>query len=209
MYQLNEPQWLLWAKKLHEIAQNGLHYTKDVYDRERFETVRDVAVEIMAHHADIEPDYVSNLFANEVGHATPKVDVRGVAFRNDKILLVKERSDGLWTLPGGWADVNEAPSVAIEREIFEESGFQVKAVKLLALYDRSKHPHPPHPFHIYKACFLCEITGGEASTSHETSDVGFFAENQLPPLSIGRVTSGQIERFFEHYRDPDLATDFD
>jgi len=125
------------------------------------------------------------------------------------ILLVKERSDGLWTLPGGWADVNDSPAQAVEKEILEESGYKAKAIKIAAVYDRNKHGHPYHLYHTYKLFFLCEITGGKPSKTMETDGVGFFAENNLPPLSVDRVTAAQIKRMFEHYRNPGLATDFD
>jgi len=124
--------------------------------------------------------------------------------------MVKEMSDGLWTLPGGWADVNEAPSVGVVREVREESGFEVRAVKLAAVYDRACHPHhPPFAFHVYKMFFLCEITGGAPRPSTETTEVGFFTPDALPELSSSRVLPFQIHRMFEHHQAPDLPTDFD
>jgi ADP-ribose pyrophosphatase YjhB (NUDIX family) len=145
-----------------------------------------------------------------VGHATPKVDVRGVVFRDEAILLVRERADGRWSLPGGWADVYDSPSEATVREIWEESGYRTRAVKLLALYDRTKQGHTPMPFHAYKVIFQCEITGGEPQGgSVETDGVGFFREGELPELSISRVTAAQIARFFEHLRHPEWPADFD
>lgn len=205
----HDPMWLAWAKKLQEIAQSGLHYADDEFDRERYEIVRRVAAEIMAHHADVDADQVEDLFAAEQDHATPKIDVRAVVFREDAILLVRERSDGCWTVPGGWADVNESASEAAAREALEESGYRVRPAKLLAFYDRSKHDHPPHAFHIYKAFFLCELVGGAPVHSHEISEVAFFPEDALPPLSIGRVTEAQIHRFFALRHDPHRPTDFD
>ncbi len=204
-----DPKWLKWAKKLQAIAQNGLTYTQNPFDIERYESVRDIATEIMVAHSDVELNYVRDLFASEVGYATPKVDVRGAVFRGDTILLVKEKEDGLWTLPGGWADVNESPSEAVVREVYEESGYRTRAVKLLALYDRSRHAHTPHPFYIYKLFFQCELIGGSPSRSLETDDVAFFPEDELPELSISRVTPAQVARLFEHYRHPDWLTDFD
>jgi len=125
-------------------------------------------------------------------------------------LLVKEKTDGGWTLPGGWADPNELPSEAAEREVFEESGFKVKAQKVLAVYDRAKQGHyPPFPFHIYKLFFLCRITGGDKKTSIETEDVEFFSEESIPSLSVSRTTAAQIHRCFEHFRNKTLPTDFD
>jgi ADP-ribose pyrophosphatase YjhB (NUDIX family) len=137
-------------------------------------------------------------------------EVRGVVFRDDRILLVKERADGLWTLPGGWADVNESPKEAVVREVVEESGYHTRARKLLAVWDRAKHPHtPPFPYHIYKICILCELMGGEPTESHETEEVGFYPDDGLPELSISRVTPGPIARLYEHCRDPSLQADFD
>ena len=205
------PQWLQWAKALQAIAQNGLAYNKgkDSFDILRYEDVRRIAAEMVAAHTGDDYAHVHDLLAAEKGHATPKVDVRGVVFRDDKILLVRERSDGLWTLPGGWADPNESPAEATVREVYEESGYRVRAVKLLALYDRDRHGHPPHIYHIYKVYFLCELVGGEATTSDETDGVDFFAEDSIPPLSLGRVTPALISRFFAHHRHPEWPTDFD
>lgn len=204
-----DPQWLLWARKLHEIAQNGLHYADNEFDVERYTAVRALASEIMAAHTGRDADVVTNLFVQEIGHATPKMDVRAVVFRAGKVLLVKERSDGKWTLPGGWADVNETPSEGAARETLEESGYHVYPVKLLALYDRSRHGHDPIPYYVYKAFFLCELIDGTPVTSHEIADVGFFGPDELPPLSTSRVRKSQLLRFFEHVRHPDWPTDFD
>jgi len=204
-----DPQWLEWAKRLQAAAQNGLAYNPDPFNLERYEAVRRVAAEMMAAHSDAVADRIGDLFAGQVGHATPKVDVRGVVFREHQVLLVKERVDGRWSLPGGWADVYDSPSEATVREIWEESGYRTRATKVLAVYDRSKQGHPPFPFHTYKIFFLCELLGGTPTSSIETDDVGFFDEHDLPELSVGRVTQAQIGRFFAHYRDPTLPTDFD
>ena len=205
-----EPDWLNWAKQLAAVSQNGLTYAEDVYDIERYETIRQIAAEMMSARTDLGTDALLTIFAKEDGYATPKVDVRGVVFRDDRILLVKERIDNGWTLPGGWADPCKSPSENVVREIYEESGFETQAQKLLAVYDRSKHPHKPlMPFHIYKLFFLCQITGGSPQTSHETTAVDFFAEDQIPELSVSRVLPHQIIRMFEHYRNPDLPPDFD
>lgn len=208
---MHEPQWLDWAKRLNAIAQTGLAYTEGIYDRERYESLRQIAAEIMAHHSDADPEYIVDLFANESGYATPKVDVRGVVFNDEgRILLVRETADGGWTLPGGWADVQSSPSKNVTREIEEESGYQTRAVKLLAVYDRSLHPHqPPFPHHVYKLFFLCEITGGAPRASIETYGVGFFGEDELPELSVSRVLPDQIQRFFEHRRNAEWPTEFD
>ncbi len=206
-----QPKWLEWAKALQSITQTGMFYTKNEFDIERYRQISDIVAEIVAAHTGVEPSIVRDLLSHESGPSTPKIDVRGVVFRDDAILMVRERLDeGRWTLPGGWADVNETTAETTVREIFEESGFRTRAVKLLALYDKTRHDHPPDMFHIYKVFFLCEITGGEAAGSLETSEVAFFLENKLPEdLSAGRITLGQLLRFFEHRRHPDWPTDFD
>jgi ADP-ribose pyrophosphatase YjhB (NUDIX family) len=150
-----------------------------------------------------------DLLAADAGYATPKVDVRGVVFRGGKILLVRERSDDLWTLPGGWADVGDSPADAVVREVREESGFETRATKLLALLDRNRHGHPPHVHHIYKVFLRCEVVGGSPATSREIMGVGFFGEDEIPDLSLTRVVPSQIARMFEHLHCPDLPADFD
>lgn len=202
---------LRWARELQAVAQAGLHYTESPYERERYERIAQVAAEMLAAHADLPMAEILKLNAAEVGYATPKVDVRGVVFRDRRILLVREIQDGgRWTLPGGWADVNEPPSAAVEREIREESGFETKAAKLLAVYDRETQGHrPPYPRTVFKLFFRCELTGGEARSSHETGGADFFAEDAIPQLSEARVLPKQIRRFFEHLRDPSLPADFD
>jgi len=204
-------QWLQWAQKLQAIAQNGLTYTQNPFDIDRYQQIQQVAAEMMASISTLEPDAILELFKQESGYATPKVDVRGAVFKDDKILLVKELFDGCWTLPGGYVDVGEPPSQAIEREVFEESGYQTKAIKLLAVYDRNhpRHNHPPFEYHIYKLFFLCELLGGSPVNSVETEEATFFAEDEIPDLSLSRVVPSQISRLFEHYRNPDWQTDFD
>jgi ADP-ribose pyrophosphatase YjhB (NUDIX family) len=205
-----EPKWLGWAKSLQAIAQNGLTYAVDEFDVERYEQIRDLAAEIMASNSDGDLEFIKGLFKNADGYATPKVDVRGVVFKDDKILLVKEKADGGWTLPGGWADPNESPAEGVEREVIEESGFIVKAKKLLAVYDRAKQGHiPPFPFHVYKLFFLCDLIGGKGTVSNETDGVDFFDEDKIPALSRSRVLESQIKRFFEFHRNPNLPADFD
>jgi len=203
------PKWLEWAQRLQALAQTGLNYTENPFEIERYEAVREIAAEIVAAHIDVDVATVQGLFAGESGYATPKVDVRGIVFRDDAILLVKELRDGLWTLPGGWADVNDSPGEATVREVFEESGYLTRATKLVACYDRHKHGHPPYAFHIYKLFFQCELVGGKPANSVETADAAFFHEDEIPSLSLPRVTPAQIARFFEHYRHPEWPTDFD
>ncbi|WP_321470629.1 NUDIX hydrolase [uncultured Paludibaculum sp.] len=206
----DEPQWLTWARQLQAIAQTGLTFTKDVFDQERYQAVRRIAAEMAAAGAGIaDSQRILDLFSHDSGYATPKVDVRSAVFRDDHILLVKEHEDGCWTLPGGWADVGDAPSLAAVREVKEESGYDVVATKLAAIFDRNLHGHPPFPFHAYKLYFLCELVGGEAAVSHETDAVDFFPEDQIPPLSLTRVTPAIIAHLFEHHRHPEWPTSFD
>lgn len=203
------PKWLQWAQRMQAIAQNGLQYTQNTFDKLRYRDMQQLAAEVLAAYASGELPEVAEMLALERGHATPKICVRGAVFRNNQILMVRERSDGKWTLPGGWCDVNESASESVVKEVREESGFLTRAVKLAALYDRNKHPHPPHPFHVYKLFFICEIIGGKPAHGLETDGVGFFAENGLPALSSGRVLASQIRRMFEHRREPNLPADFD
>src|ERR1700747_185069 len=166
---------LQWARKVQAIAQNGLTFSKDPFDRERFEQLQQLVTSILGPEVGITPGQLQGVWLGDDGYATPKVDVRGAVFDQDKVLLVRERSDGKWTLPGGWVDVNDAPSEAVVREIFEESGYHAKALKLAALVDKNRHPHPPSVHHIYKLFFLCELTGGTATISDETDAVEFFS----------------------------------
>jgi ADP-ribose pyrophosphatase YjhB (NUDIX family) len=205
-----QPRWLDWMTRLQAIAQNGLTFSVNAYDTERYQAIRQIAAEMLAAGSGADVALIADLLARDTGYATPKVDTRGVVFRGDTLLLVRERTDGRWSLPGGWADVGESPAESVTREILDESGFQTRPVKLLALFDRAKHPHePPFAFHVYKLFFLCSITGGDTRTSAETDAVGFFGEKEIPQLSISRITPGQIQRFFEHHRQPDLPADFD
>ena len=207
-------EWLHWVRRLQAIAQSGLTYAKDPYDVERYEQIRRIAAEIAAS-APEQPsgataDRIDALFSGESGYATPKLDIRAVLLDEKEVLLVKEKEDSLWTLPGGWVDVGESPSESVEREVKEESGYEVRAVRLLALWDRDKHPHPPMPFHVYKLYFQCELLGGDPlTTSTETEGVGFFSKDALPELSLGRVTPQQIERLIELAADSEGSTAFD
>jgi ADP-ribose pyrophosphatase YjhB (NUDIX family) len=205
-----DPQWLHWARRLQAIAQTGLTFTRDHYDRERYEQLQAIAAEMMAAGSGM-PDSkkILELFRGESGYATPKIDVRGAVIRQDQILLVRERGDGGWTLPGGWADVGESPAAMVVREVKEESGYDVVPRKLAALFDRNQHPHPPMPSHVYKLFFLCDLTGGEATPSFETLEVAFFSRCQLPQLSASRITPYQIEHMFDHAAHPEWPTTFD
>lgn len=204
------PLWLTWARRLQAISQTGLTYCKDKFDIHRYEEIREIAAEMMAAGATREnAEHLQNLFAQQSGYATPKTDVRVAAFQDGRILLVRELEDGCWTLPGGWADVGEPPSVAAVRETREESGYEVRITKLAAVFDRNLHGHPPYVFHAYKLFFLAELTGGAPQNSHETADAQFFPEDRLPPLSTLRVTPSQIAHLFHHLRHPELPTSFD
>jgi ADP-ribose pyrophosphatase YjhB (NUDIX family) len=204
-----EPAWLVIGRELKAIAQIGLTFNRDPYDRARYERIRELAAGVIAAGSGHDGQALLEAFRAETGYATPKVDVRAAAFDLGRILLVREVSDGAWTLPGGWADVNESPSMSAEREVREESGFEARAVKLAAVYDYRKRNRPRHLDSIYKLFFICELTGGSARPSIETSEVAFFARHELPPLSVGRTTAAQIERMFSHAEEPGLPTDFD
>lgn len=203
------PASLDLARRLLALGQTGLHFAAEEYDRERYREIIDIAAQMLALESDHDPAELQNAWLLEDGYATPKIDVRGAVFRNGEVLLVRERSDGKWTLPGGWADVNDSPAYAVEKEIEQESGFSARAVKLAAVYDRNKHGHPHYLFHAWKLFFVCEITGGEQRTSYETTAVDFFLLDALPELSTGRSTAAQIRRMYEHHLDPRRPTEFD
>ncbi len=205
-----QSKWIEWVKKLQAIVQNGLAYSRNEYDLERYKQLREIVADILENHTNHDPETIDNFLSSDSGYRTPKVDVRGVVFCDDKILLVKERSDGKWTLPGGWADVCLSPSENVVKEISEESGYQTKALKLLAVYDRDKHDHTPKfPFHVYKLFFLCEITGGKPQTGLETEDVAFFGWDEIPRLSITKVTPVQISKMFELNENDRIQAEFD
>lgn len=206
-------QWLVWAQQLQAIAQNGLTYAESPFDLERYQQVRQIAAEMVAGLAETEPSKILDLFNREEGYSTPKVDVRAAIFQGEKILLVRENlfDAGRWTLPGGWVDVGEPPSLAVEREVLEETGYQTRAKKLVAVYDRNhpRHGHTPFIHHVYKLFFQCELIGGTPTSSHETGESSFFARDEIPELSLTRVVPSQVDRLFEHYYHPDWQTEFD
>ncbi len=206
---MTENRWLNWVQTMQTIAQAGLTYTQNPFDRERYHRLMGVAAEILAAGAQIDLPDAKHLIENETGYATPKLDVRGVVFRDERILLVKELADGGWTLPGGWIDLNEPPSRAAEREVWEELGYQVRAVKLLGVYDRNQHGYPAFVFHTYKLFILCELLGGEPTTSIETGGAEFFAEESLPPLSLPRTSLELLHRAFDFHRHPEWFADLD
>ncbi|MGB9434975.1 MAG: NUDIX hydrolase [Candidatus Acidiferrum sp.] len=207
---MSVPQWLTWARRLQAIAQSGLTYSQDKFDVQRYHEIRAIAAEMLTTPSALaSADFLEKLFAEQSGYATPKVDVRVAAFKDGCILLVRELQDGCWTLPGGWADVGEPPSLAAIREAREESGYEVRISKLAAVFDCNFHGHPPHVFHSYKLFFLAELAGGSPQNSNETTDAQFFPEDHLPTLSLSRVTPSEIAHLFDHFRNPALPTSFD
>lgn len=202
------PKWLTHARELYSLAQAGLAYSKNDFDLERYHRLQEISAEMMASHSRLEKEAILESFKIQAGYATPKIDVRGAVIRDGKILLVKEVTDGCWALPGGWGDLGVAPSKMVEREVLEESGFEVKARKVLAIYDANRLD-PLEFYHAYKIIFLCEILGGEATTSMETPAVGFFAHHDLPPLSIYRTNQKMVDEVFAHLADPSQPTFFD
>lgn len=208
-----EPQWIQWAKRIQALAQTGLAYATDPYDRERYRELRQLAVEILAAHADLgseaERARLEELFAGDAGYPTPRVDVRAAVFDGDRVLLVKERSDGRWSLPGGWADVGSSPSEMAAREVAEETGYRVRPVRLLAVWDNSRHHDRPVAYAVYKICIGCQLTGGQPRPSIETEAVGWFPVEALPPLSTTRITPEQVRRLYRLHRDPSLPAEFD
>ncbi|HEX4336692.1 MAG TPA: NUDIX hydrolase [Polyangiaceae bacterium] len=201
--------WLEVVQALQRIAQAGLTYTEGPYDRERYSELMKIAAEITAGSLGGPVTAALDVLSTEVGYATPKVDVRAVVPKDGKLLFVRESEDGLWSLPGGWADIGSTPAEMAAREVLEETGYVVTVKKLLALLDKSKHEHPRELFWVYKAVFLCELVSGEPRTSHETTEIAFFGKDELPPLSDKRITRGQVLRMFEHVAHPELTTDFD
>jgi len=203
------PAWLRFAERVQAIAQTGLAYARDPYDRERYQELRGIAVEMAASGLGVSGAEVEVVFASGLGYPTPKIDVRAVVFRGDELLLVRERLSGRFTFPGGWADVGDTPGAAAERETLEESGYRVRATKLVALLDKARHEHPPSVDYTYKVLIGCRLEGGSAATSHEIDEVGFFARTAIPELDLDRTTPGQIALAWAHHEDPARPTDFD
>jgi len=198
--------------RLAALAQDGVTFAPSDYDLDRYRQVGRLAAELLAVLSDRPADELAVELGRDSGYATPKVDVRGAVFdERERVLLMRERADGKWSLPGGWADPGEAPSVAVTREILEETGYRASAVKLLACWDRDLQGNrPPLPVHVYKLFFLCHDEGAvRPPEALETLDVGWFGLDELPPLSLGRVNHRQLERALAHHRDPSLPAEFD
>ena len=196
---MNErPQWLKWAIELQALAQAGLEYGHDKFDLERYERIRDIAAEIMARHTDLPMDKVRDLFCNESGYQTPKLETRAAIFQGEKILLVQE-SDGLWALPGGWADVDITVGENTVKEVREEAGLEVTADLVIALQDQHRHNRPVNAYGVCKVLVLCSLVGGSFQPNLETLDSGWFALDELPPLATGKITEEQIRLCFDAY----------
>ena len=203
------PLWLSWARELQSMAQTGLTYSKDAYDTERYTRLIEIAAEIVSRHSHLPLQALQENFLAQPGYATPKVDVRGAVVREGQILLVQERSDGRWCMPGGWADVGEIPSAMVVRETWEESGYQVVPRKVVGVFDANRSGRPLEFYHAYKIVFLCDLVGGEARASNETSAVGFFSFDELPPLSWERTNERHLREVWAHLQDPGRPAAFD
>ncbi len=194
-------KWLTTAMEMQFIAQAGLAYSKDVFDRERFTRLREMSAEIMSDYTDMPVEKVHSLFCNETGYQTPKLDTRSVIIKDDKILLVKEL-DGNWSLPGGWVDVNQSICDNMIKEAQEEAGLNVVPTRLIAIHDRNRHNVPLFAYGIIKVFMLCEVVSGHFSENIETSESAYFALDELPPLSLSKNTKEQIELCFAAAKDP-------
>lgn len=203
------PRWLEWAREIQALAQTGLAYSASVHDTQRYRRLMEIAAKIMESHAGLAKEPVLNHFMAQPGYATAKVDVRGAVVRDEKILLVQERSDLHWSMPGGWADVGEYPSEMVKREVWEESGFDVVPQKVIGVYDANRSGRPLHFYHAYKVVFLCRVVGGASRPSDETMAVDFFSFDNLPPLSTNRTHIRHLQEVLAHVKDPRRPAAFD
>ena len=201
-------QWLQWAIELQSLAQAGLTYGKDVYDLERYERIREISAEIVSHMADIPLGKVKDLFCNESGYQTPKLDTRAAIFKDGKILLVRENT-GKWSLPGGWCDVNVSIGENTVKEVKEESGLDVVAERIIAIQDRAKHNLPVYAHGVCKVFVQCSVTGGQFEKNIETIDYGYFSADELPELATEKNNEEQIKMCFEAYCSEVWKTQFD
>ena len=202
------PKWMEWAQEIFSLSQSGLTYSGNEYDVERYKRLQEITAEMIASQSEIEMELVLKSFSMQAGYITPKVDVRGAVIKDGKILLIQERADDWWAMPGGWADLGNSPASVAEREVWEESGYRVKAEKVLAVIDANRI-EPFEFYHAYKIIFLCTLLDGEPRTSYETLAVDFFDPNQLPPLSIYRTNEDMIHEVFAHLQNPARPTAFD
>ena len=201
-------QWLRWAQEIFSLSQSGITYSGNPYDIERYKRLQEITAEIIAGHSEVSKESVLDSFSMQAGYITPKIDVRGAVVHNGKILLIQERADERWAMPGGWADLGDAPSAMVEREVQEESGFQVKAEKVVAVIDANRI-EPMEFYHAYKIIFLCRLIDGEPRTNYETLAVDFFEPGHLPPLSVYRTDESMLREVFAHVENPDRPTLFD
>ena len=195
--------WLETAKRIEALARAGLAYSENPYDIERYRELQQISYKMMEEYSGTPVEVIRDLFKGESGYPTPKVDIRGMVIRDDKILMIQEKTDRRWALPGGWADIGFSPKQVAEKEILEEAGLEVKALRLLAVHDKNFHDHPPTPVHVYKFFILCSDSGGEPVPGSETLDAGFFPVEELPPLSVERNTAKQIREMYNLSKRPD------
>jgi ADP-ribose pyrophosphatase YjhB (NUDIX family) len=203
------PQWIAWAREIQALCQTGLAFTKGAYDTERYTRLMEIAAEIVAAHSGLPAASVRESFLRQPGYATPKIDVRGAIVRGREILLVQEKVDSRWCLPGGWADVGDLPSAMVAREVEEESGLIVKASKVVGVYDANRLGEPIEFFHAFKIVFLCQTVGGIPRPGDETLDARFFSLDSLPELSSPRTDRRHLIEVFAHIDDPTRPTTFD
>ena len=203
------PKWLAWAREIQALSQTGLTFNEPGYDTDRYTRLTQIAAEIIAEHTSVPLTEALDSFSAQPGYATVKVDVRGAVVRDGKILLVQERRDERWCMPGGWADVGDTPSNMVAREVWEESGFEVKPQRIIGVYDANRSQTPTEFFHAYKIIFLCRITGGRARPSDETMDARFFDPGSLPPLSENRTSQRHIADVLSLCQDPTKSPIFD
>lgn len=202
-------KWLQWATELQSLAQAGLTFGENRYDIDRYEQIRTIAIEIIHEYTDIDNDKIRNLFASETGYQTPKVDIRAAVFQDDKILLVHEKVDGKWALPGGWADVNTSVSESAIRECLEEAGTVVKTKRIIAIHLGNKHNNHMFPYTIYKIFVECELVEFAFKENTETLGAGFFEADVLPELSFERNNPDQIKMCFDAKKSDVFETIFD
>ncbi|NEU04870.1 NUDIX hydrolase N-terminal domain-containing protein [Clostridium senegalense] len=201
-------QWLQWAIELQSLAQAGLTYGKDVYDKERYERIREISAEIVSNMSDIPLGMVKSIFCNESGYQTPKLETRASIFENGKILLVRE-NDGKWSLPGGWCDVNVSVGENTVKEVKEESGLDVVADRIIAIQDRAKHNLPVYAYGICKVFVQCSVIGGQFEENIETTEYGYFEVDNLPELATEKNNEEQIKMCFDAYHTDEWKTLFD
>lgn len=201
-------KWLEWAIELQSLAQAGLTYGKDIYDKERYERIREISAEIVSNYTDMSIEKVKDLFCNEVGYQTPKLDTRAAIFEDGKILLVRE-NNGKWSLPGGWVDVNVSVKENTIKEVKEESGLDVSADKIIAVQDRAKHNLPVYAYGVCKVFVLCSVLGGQFVENIETTEFQYFSEFEIPELTEEKNNLEQIKMCFRAYRAENWETEFD